>query len=102
MKHRDIPLEEFEYTLNVNLRASFVLVKGVVGGMKAQKWGRIIFMSSIAAQGGGINGCRQSNILAIEQKNKLTRDRLCSIERRLERDDEEPCCQIGTAQYLSQ
>ncbi|CZR50142.1 probable dehydrogenases with different specificities (related to short-chain alcohol dehydrogenases) [Phialocephala subalpina] len=53
----DIPLEEFEYTLNVNLRASFVLVKGVIEGMKAQKWGRIIFMSSIAANGGGINGC---------------------------------------------
>lgn len=59
MKSRDIPLEEFEYTLNVNLRASFVLVKGVIEGMKAQKWGRIIFMSSIAAQGGGINGCRK-------------------------------------------
>ncbi len=56
---RDIPLEEFEYTLNVNLRASFVLVKGVVEEMKAQKWGRIIFMSSIAAYGGGINGCRK-------------------------------------------
>jgi NAD(P)-dependent dehydrogenase (short-subunit alcohol dehydrogenase family) len=58
---RDIPLEEFEYTINVNLRASFVLVKGVIEGMKAQKWGRIIFMSSIAAQGGGINGCRSSS-----------------------------------------
>ncbi|KAH9215601.1 3-oxoacyl-reductase [Leptodontidium sp. 2 PMI_412] len=53
----DIPLTEFEHTLNVNLRASFVLVKGVIEGMKAQNWGRIIFMSSIAAQGGGINGC---------------------------------------------
>ncbi|PBP19459.1 3-ketoacyl-acyl carrier protein reductase [Diplocarpon rosae] len=53
----DIPLSEFEYTLNVNLRASFVLVQGVVAGMKAQRWGRIIFMSSIAAHGGGINGC---------------------------------------------
>jgi 3-oxoacyl-[acyl-carrier protein] reductase len=56
---RDIPLEEFEYTLNVNLKASFILVKGVVEGMKAQKWGRIIFVSSIAAYGGGINGCRK-------------------------------------------
>lgn len=55
---RDIPLEEFEYTLNVNLRASFLLVKGCVEGMKAQKWGRIIFVSSIAAYGAGINGCR--------------------------------------------
>jgi 3-oxoacyl-[acyl-carrier protein] reductase len=43
----------------VNLKASFILVKGVVEGMKAQKWGRIIFMSSIAAYGGGINGCRK-------------------------------------------
>lgn len=44
--------------MNINLRASFLLVKGVVEGMKAQKWGRIIFVSSIAAYGGGINGCR--------------------------------------------
>ncbi|KAJ5343117.1 uncharacterized protein N7506_002941 [Penicillium brevicompactum] len=53
----DISLEEFDFTMNINLRASFILVKGVVEHMKAQKWGRIIFMSSIAAQGGGINGC---------------------------------------------
>jgi len=56
----DIPLEEFEYTINVNLRASFLLVKGVVEGMKAKKWGRIIFISSIAAYGAGINGARKS------------------------------------------
>lgn len=43
----------------MNLKASFILVKGVIEGMKAQKWGRIIFMSSIAAYGGGINGCRK-------------------------------------------
>ncbi|KAL2829539.1 hypothetical protein BDW59DRAFT_159128 [Aspergillus cavernicola] len=53
----DISLEEFDYMMNINLRASFILVKGVVEHMKRQKWGRIIFMSSIAAQGGGINGC---------------------------------------------
>ncbi|GAB1212397.1 hypothetical protein ATERTT37_001535 [Aspergillus terreus] len=53
----DIPLEEFDYTINVNLRASFILVKGVVEHMKAQRWGRIVFMSSIAGYGGGINGC---------------------------------------------
>ncbi|KAL4909716.1 hypothetical protein BDW74DRAFT_186226 [Aspergillus multicolor] len=53
----DITLEEFDYTINVNLRASFVLVKGVVEHMRNQRWGRIIFMSSIAASGGGINGC---------------------------------------------
>ncbi|KAJ5578434.1 Short-chain dehydrogenase/reductase SDR [Penicillium hispanicum] len=53
----DITLEEFDYTLNINLRASFILVKGVVEHMKNQRWGRIVFMSSIAASGGGINGC---------------------------------------------
>ncbi|KAL4871211.1 hypothetical protein BDV12DRAFT_183870 [Aspergillus spectabilis] len=53
----DITLEEFDHTINVNLRASFVLVKGVVEHMKEQRWGRIVFMSSIAGYGGGINGC---------------------------------------------
>ncbi|PWY68911.1 integral membrane protein [Aspergillus eucalypticola CBS 122712] len=53
----DITTEEFDYTLTVNLRASFLLVKGVVEHMKTQRWGRIIFMSSIAGYGGGINGC---------------------------------------------
>ncbi|EGD97427.1 3-ketoacyl-acyl carrier protein reductase [Trichophyton interdigitale] len=53
----DISLEEFDHTINVNLRASFILVKGVVEHMKAQKWGRIVFMSSISAHGGGVNGC---------------------------------------------
>lgn len=51
----EIPLSEFEHTINVNLRAPFILVKGVVEGMKKQRWGRIIFMGSIAAYGGGIN-----------------------------------------------
>ncbi|OCL11989.1 dehydrogenase with different specificitie [Glonium stellatum] len=53
----DIPLEEFEYTIDVNLRASFLLVKGAVDHMKSQRWGRIVFVSSIAAYGAGINGC---------------------------------------------
>ncbi|KAL1876693.1 hypothetical protein Plec18167_005101 [Paecilomyces lecythidis] len=57
----DISLEEFDYTINVNLRASLILVKGVVEHMKAQRWGRIIFMSSIAGYGGGINGCHYAS-----------------------------------------
>ncbi|KAK2623965.1 hypothetical protein QTJ16_006599 [Diplocarpon rosae] len=69
----DIPLSEFEYTVNVNLRASFVLVQGVVAGMKAQRWGRIIFMSSIAAQGGGINGCPSKGGLTGMMRNLSTK-----------------------------
>jgi len=54
----EIPLSEFEMTLNVNLRAGFLLTKGVVEGMRDQRWGRIVFVGSIAAYGAGINGCR--------------------------------------------
>lgn len=56
----DIPIEEFEYTLRINLTASFVLTKCLVEGMKKQHWGRIIYVSSIAAYGAGLNGCRTS------------------------------------------
>lgn len=55
---RDIPLDVFEHTLQVNLRAPFLLAKSVVGHMKQQQWGRIIFVSSISAYGVGLNGCR--------------------------------------------
>lgn len=49
-------MEDFDQTLDTNLRPSFLLTKGFVPAMRAQKWGRIVFVSSIAAQGGGING----------------------------------------------
>jgi 3-oxoacyl-[acyl-carrier protein] reductase len=51
-----VSLEEFEYTINVNLRATFILVKGVIEGMKNNQWGRIVTIGSIAAYGAGING----------------------------------------------
>lgn len=53
----DISIEEWDLTLQINLRASFILCKLAVPHMIAQKWGRIVLMSSIAAYGGGINGC---------------------------------------------
>jgi 3-oxoacyl-[acyl-carrier protein] reductase len=53
----DIPLEEFDYTLSINLRAPFLLSKLSVPHMASQKWGRIIYMGSIAGYGGGVNGC---------------------------------------------
>lgn len=56
----DIPLDVFEHTLNVNLRAPFLLAKSVVKNMKTNHWGRIIFISSIAGYGVGLNGCRMS------------------------------------------
>ncbi|RMZ77176.1 hypothetical protein DV737_g4482, partial [Chaetothyriales sp. CBS 132003] len=53
----DIPIPEFDHTILINLRASFILAKLSVPYMQSHNWGRIIFMGSIAAQGGGINGC---------------------------------------------
>jgi len=54
----DITLEEFDYTISVNLRAAFVLCKGSIPFMKERGWGRVVFVSSLAAHGGGINGCQ--------------------------------------------
>jgi 3-oxoacyl-[acyl-carrier protein] reductase len=44
-------LEEFNKMITINLTASFMLVMGVVDGMRVQHWGRIVFISSIAAYG---------------------------------------------------
>lgn len=53
----DISLEEFDHTLTVNLRSGFLLCKLAIPHMKAQQWGRIVFIGSISGHGGGINGC---------------------------------------------
>ncbi|GAB1207499.1 hypothetical protein APSETT445_006219 [Aspergillus pseudonomiae] len=74
----DIPLEEFDYMLNINLRASFVLVKGVVEHMKAQRWGRIVFMSSIAAyyaaSKGGLTGMMKNLATRLAEYNISVND----------------------------
>jgi 3-oxoacyl-[acyl-carrier protein] reductase len=57
----DIPIEEFDKTIAVNLRAPFILAKASLPWMKQQGWGRLIFISSIAAEGGGINGCHYAS-----------------------------------------
>lgn len=53
----DIDISEFDHMVLINLRAPFILAKLAAPHMIAQKWGRIIFMGSIAGHGGGINGC---------------------------------------------
>lgn len=53
----DISLTEFEYTIRVNLTASFLLCKLGIPHMTSRRFGRIILMGSIAGHGGGINGC---------------------------------------------
>lgn len=53
----DIPEDEFDKMINVNLRVAFRLCKACLPGMTARGWGRVVFVSSISGQGGGVNGC---------------------------------------------
>jgi len=79
----DISIEEFDYTININLRAAFILSKLSIPYMTAQKWGRIVYVSSLSAHGGGINGCHYAaskaglhglmkNLAAKHAKNGIT------------------------------
>ena len=56
----DISLEEWDYTIAVNLRASFLMTKLAVPHMLERKWGRVVYISSIAAGGTSVNGCHYS------------------------------------------
>jgi 3-oxoacyl-[acyl-carrier protein] reductase len=53
---RDLTLEQWTTTLNVNLTSAFVLTDAVLPSMRERQWGRIINISSTAAQTGGSIG----------------------------------------------
>ncbi|KAK8056464.1 hypothetical protein PG993_001691 [Apiospora rasikravindrae] len=61
----DIPLDEFEYTLRINLQAPFMLAKLSLPHMLRHQWGRVVFVSSIAAIGGGSMGVTVSFLTAL-------------------------------------
>lgn len=48
--------ETWDETIRVNLKSCFLLIQAVLPGMRARRWGRIISISSAAAQLGGIIG----------------------------------------------
>src|SRR5207247_6596440 len=52
----DIDLETWDETLAVNLRAPFLLARRTIPGMRARRWGRVLFISSVAAFTGGLVG----------------------------------------------
>jgi 3-oxoacyl-[acyl-carrier protein] reductase len=53
----ELTTEEFDRLLAINLRGSFLCLKAVVAGMMERRWGRVIWISSVAGkQGGGIIG----------------------------------------------
>jgi 3-oxoacyl-[acyl-carrier protein] reductase len=58
---RPQPLEEiterdWDDLIDVNLKSCFLVTQRVLPGMRARKWGRIVNLSSVAAQVGGIVG----------------------------------------------
>ncbi|GBE82889.1 Versicolorin reductase 1 [Sparassis crispa] len=53
---KDVPVEVFEETWRTNTGTSYVLAQLCVPHMEAQKYGRVIFTSSIAAGNGGVIG----------------------------------------------
>lgn len=56
----DITEDEWDLNQMINTKANFLLTKALVGAMKAEKWGRIVLISSISQHGAGVNGCHYS------------------------------------------
>lgn len=55
-KLEEITEAEWDEVLTVNLKSVFLVTQAVVGSMRQRKWGRIINLSSVAAQTGGAVG----------------------------------------------
>ena len=55
-KLEDITEAEWDEVLTVNLKSVFLVTQAVVGGMRQRRWGRMINLSSVAAQTGGAVG----------------------------------------------
>jgi 3-oxoacyl-[acyl-carrier protein] reductase len=52
----EIGEEDWEEVLRVNLKSAFLVTQVVIPGMRSRRWGRIINLSSVAAQTGGVVG----------------------------------------------
>src|SRR4051794_2301567 len=55
-KIEEIAEKDWDEILRVNLKSCFVMTQAVVPGMRARRWGRIVNVSSVAAQVGGVVG----------------------------------------------
>lgn len=55
-KLEDIAEAEWDQILTVNLKSVFLVTQAVIRGMCSRRWGRIINLSSVAAQTGGAVG----------------------------------------------
>jgi 3-oxoacyl-[acyl-carrier protein] reductase len=57
----DITEDEWDLVLNVNLKSMFLVTQAVISGMRERRWGRIINLSSVAAQTGGAVGAHYAS-----------------------------------------
>jgi 3-oxoacyl-[acyl-carrier protein] reductase len=55
-KIENISEDDWNEIIDVNLKSTFMVTQAVLPGMRSQKWGRIINLSSVAAQTGGVVG----------------------------------------------
>ncbi|EPE05876.1 3-ketoacyl-acyl carrier protein [Ophiostoma piceae UAMH 11346] len=53
----EIGEDDWDEMMEVNARSQFVVTKAALAGMRAQKWGRVVMVGSIASRGSGLNGC---------------------------------------------
>jgi 3-oxoacyl-[acyl-carrier protein] reductase len=52
----ELTLADWHETLDANLTSAFLVSQAVLPGMRARRFGRLIFLSSVAAQTGGVIG----------------------------------------------
>lgn len=55
-KIEDITEADWDELISVNLKSTFLVTQAVLPPMRQQKWGRIVNISSVAAQTGGVVG----------------------------------------------
>ena len=55
-KIADVSLADWDEMIRVNLSSAFYVTRAALPAMRAQRWGRIVMLSSIAAHDGGIVG----------------------------------------------
>jgi 3-oxoacyl-[acyl-carrier protein] reductase len=60
-KLEDITESEWDMVLNINVKSMFLVTQAVIGGMRQRKWGRILNLSSVAAQTGGAVGAHYAS-----------------------------------------
>jgi 3-oxoacyl-[acyl-carrier protein] reductase len=52
----ELDLADWNHTLATNLTSAFLVSQAVLPSMRTRQWGRLIFISSVAAQTGGVVG----------------------------------------------